>query len=284
MSSYRGRTVVVTGAFSGIGRNLAQLLVDLGAEVHALDVRPVDLPLASQHIVDIADPHQVADAVAALPASVDGLFNCAGVPPTERPMRCMAVNFIGLRHLVESLVPRLQRGSAIANVASIGGRGWPGQLDQCLSVTSLAFDDAVAWCEAHPEVVANGYRFSKSCVIVYTMHRALELIDLGIRMNCLSPGNTLTAMTARAREHYGPAWDDGPNPLGRPADPIEQAKALLFLNSTDASYLVGHNLVVDGGVTAGEATGRFVRRMLTSEASGRGRPPEDALLVEGEHQ
>lgn len=258
--TYRGRTVVVTGAFSGIGRSLAGLLLDLGADVHVLDARPVDLPVASQQVVDLGDPGPVTEAIAALPASIDGLFNCAGVPPTEPPMRCMQVNFIGLRHLVESLAPRLRRGSAIANVASIGGRDWAEQLDECLAVSALSPDDAVAWCQARPGVVGNGYRFSKACVIVYTMHRSLELIDLGIRMNCLSPGNTLTAMTAKAREHYGPAWDDAPNPLGRPADPLEQAKALLFLNSTDASYLVGHNLVADGGVSAGEATGRFVRR------------------------
>src|SRR5262245_23215029 len=125
MIDYTGKQVVVTGAASGIGAATARALLQAGAEVHALDVREVQLEGAHPGLVDLRDPASVDAAVAALPATVDALFNCAGLPQTFGPGPAMEVNFLGLRHLTEAVIPRMPASGAIACVASVGGLGWP---------------------------------------------------------------------------------------------------------------------------------------------------------------
>src|SRR5215203_4420200 len=97
------RPVVVTGAASGIGRVVAEVLVGLGAEVHAVDLQPVDLEgVAVSYSTDLADPGSIDATVAAL-GDVACLFNCAGVPGTVDRRVVFGVNFCGLRHLTEQL-------------------------------------------------------------------------------------------------------------------------------------------------------------------------------------
>ena len=257
MSDYTDRRVVVTGAFSGIGGATAAMLVEQGAEVYALDIRPVDLKAAGVFQVDLRDPASIDRVVEALPDKVDALFNCAGLPQTFGPVDVMCVNFLGLRHLTEALIPRMGRGSAIANVASVGGLGWPELLDRIRELLATPdFAAGKAWVEANPDIVDTGYRFSKACVIAYTMNRSTELIANGIRINAVSPGDTSTPMTSHFREFYGAEfWESRVLPAGRPAQPAEQAAALLFLNSPAASYVSGANLIVDAGATAARIMG-----------------------------
>jgi len=257
VEGYRGKTVVVTGASSGMGAATAQLLVEAGAEVQALDVKDVEVAVAKTLAVDLRDPVSIAAAVEQLPDRIDALFNCAGLPQTFGARDVMAVNFLGLRALTEALVPRLPHGSAIASIASTGGADWPHLLEPIREL--LAIDEhaaALEWIEAHPEIVDSGYRFSKACVVVYSMSRTADLLSRGIRINVLSPGDTSTPMTARFREFYGAEfWDSRVLPIGRPAQPVEQAHAMLFLNDPSSSYVAGINLVVDGGATAARLMG-----------------------------
>ena len=93
------------------------------------------------------------------------------------------------------------------------------------------------------------YVASKAGVHVLTQTAAIEVAGHGIRVNCVSPGVTATSMSLRA----GETDDDrdrrvaGSIPLGRVADPAEVAKAVLWLASDHASYVTGHDLMVDGG-------------------------------------
>ena len=77
---YAGQKVVVTGAASGMGEAVARLLVDLGAEVHALDVKPVKVGVAQAIGTNLAEKGSIDVAVAALPQRVDALLSCAGLP------------------------------------------------------------------------------------------------------------------------------------------------------------------------------------------------------------
>src|ERR1700683_2162653 len=93
---YTDRRVIVTGCSSGIGRATAELVNDLGAEVIGLDVKP--LPGAEYASIDAA--------IEKVDGPVDGLFNCAGLSGRFPALDVVKVNFLGLRHLTEALVPR----------------------------------------------------------------------------------------------------------------------------------------------------------------------------------
>src|SRR6267154_1604495 len=101
---YEGKRVIVTGAASGMGAATAEILVELGAEVHAIDIKQPEVTgLASFSQVDLRDPNQIEDAAAKIGK---------------------IVNFCGLRAVTEAVVPSMVEGSAIACIASSAGIGW----------------------------------------------------------------------------------------------------------------------------------------------------------------
>ncbi|MCS5664541.1 MAG: SDR family NAD(P)-dependent oxidoreductase, partial [Acidimicrobiales bacterium] len=123
---YNGRTVVVTGAATGMGAETVALLDTLGAEIHAVDIVDVAGPVASAHRVDIGDPASIDVALADLPDRIHALVNCAGIPGGTRfdARTVMRVNFLGLRHLSEAIFDRIAPGGSITSVASLAGGGW----------------------------------------------------------------------------------------------------------------------------------------------------------------
>jgi NAD(P)-dependent dehydrogenase (short-subunit alcohol dehydrogenase family) len=119
---YEGKRVIVTGAASGMGAATAQILIDLGAEVHAIDIKKPEVTgLASFSECDLRDPAQIDDTVAKI---VNALFNCAGLPNTFPDLDVMLVNFCGLRQVTEAVIPLMIEGSSIASIASTAGIGW----------------------------------------------------------------------------------------------------------------------------------------------------------------
>lgn len=256
---YDGRTVVVTGAATGMGHETARLLVEAGADVVGLDIAEIHEPGITALQVDLGDPASIEAVVAKLPGRVDVLMNCAGIPGGTRftPAQVMRVNFFGLRALTEAVLPRVPAGGAVVNIASIAGGQWfthVPQLAELLATTG--FDDG--WVEANAEVVGDGYSFSKEAVQYYTMVRSTSAIKDGVRVNSICPGVTDTKIMPDFRAAMGD-WaidmtaDVG---IGRLATPDEMAPAMVFLGSAGASYVNGVNLVIDGGFSAAAATGQ----------------------------
>jgi NAD(P)-dependent dehydrogenase (short-subunit alcohol dehydrogenase family) len=257
---YRGKRVIVTGCFSGMGEATARLLLDLGAEVHGLDYKQSTLPLASFTNVDLRDPASIEAGVAAIGGKVDALFNCAGLPQSFPAMDVMKVNFIGLRHLTEQVLPLMGPGGSVASIASTGGMGWSRRIPTNLEfVTTQGFEAAVDWCETHLEdTIREGYSFSKENVIVWTQYIGAHLIKRGIRINCTLPSPTQTPMMAAFHATSGKdVVDAAAEPMGRYSTPEEQAGGLVLLNSALASIVNGVVLPVDGGFMGGVATGQI---------------------------
>jgi len=250
---YQGRTVVITGAVSGMGEAAARNLCDLGAEVHALDVKPVELPVVQYLEADLSKQESIDAALDRLPGEIDCLFNCAGLPgPPFSNLETMLVNFVGLKHLTEALLPRLGRGGSVSSITSVAGMGWKANLEAVRDLVSQPdFAAGKAWCEANPEQ-ANGYVMSKQCIIYYTKTKAGELARSGRRINCLSPAPTdtpmLPAFHAAASKEF--LEENFLAPIGRNAEPAEMGDPLIFLGSDMARFVSGVNLFVDYGFVA----------------------------------
>jgi NAD(P)-dependent dehydrogenase (short-subunit alcohol dehydrogenase family) len=249
---YDGKRAVVTGAASGMGAATVEMLAAAGAEVHALDIAPVSGPAFATYETDCGDPRSIDATLDRIGAPVHCLFNVAGVPQTHTPDRVFGVNFLGLRHITErALDGMMSDGGAVAHVASKAGSGWRNHLPSILEV--LATPDlasGTAWAAAKLDDLGDPYFFSKECVVVYTMKRAYELLDRGIRMNCLSPGPIDSPMMPKFREALGSALLDWTaDQVGRMGRPDEMAGPLVFLNSDEASYVNGLDLIADGGFT-----------------------------------
>lgn len=256
---YANRRVVVTGCASGIGQAVAEALLEQGAIVHGLDVKPASRALSDFTITDLRDKASIARAAASVGGTVDVLFNCAGIPPGPSPRDVMLVNYVGTRHLTDLLLPSMPDGSAIVNVASTGGAGWQTRLDALKALVGAdGMDAAIALAEPLiADAPGVAYALSKEAIIVWTLLECATLIERGIRMNCTIPGAVQTPMLDTIQAMSSAAVIDVvAQPIGRRSSPAEQALPLLFLGSRAASYVNGAMLEVDGGFTATRAVKR----------------------------
>jgi NAD(P)-dependent dehydrogenase (short-subunit alcohol dehydrogenase family) len=259
--SYEGKRVVVTGASSGMGEATAHLVHDLGAQVVAIDIQPPKYDFAEYIEVDLRDRAAIEQAVADIAVSrVHNLFYCAGLPGNKfSAVDVVTVNFLSQRHMINQLLPYLKRGDAIVSVSSGAGMGYSffgKQLQPFLEITD--FEAAQAWVKQNEkEAWFEAYSFSKMCSIVFTLRAGGTITtDTGVRVNCIAPGPTDTAMMPAFVEQTGAAFFERyPKPIGRNSTAEEQAWPLAFLNSDAASYISGENLYTDGGACSGVLNG-----------------------------
>lgn len=259
--SYEGKRCLFAGCFSGMGEATARIVQELGATIVAADiVQPTTFAYERFFEIDLRDARAIEELVAETARSgpIDRVFYCAGLPGTRPTVDVMAVNFVGLRHTIETAIPHMPRDGAAACIASSAGMGYPDALEQVMPLIEIE-DHAAAmqWVTEHQKEL-EPYTFSKMCTIVYTLRRgALLAMEHGIRLNCTSPGPTDTPMVPAFIEQAGQAlWEIYPKPIGnRYATPEEQGWALAFLNSDAASYIAGENLITDGGAGSAMALG-----------------------------
>lgn len=247
MIDFSGKTALVTGAGSGIGRAIASGLALRGAEVAVLDLDEraaaetadaigqaggTALPI----VVDIAQEQSVCEAVAATVGAFGRLHlavNNAAVPSTGEDLtamtaqaweRVIAINLTGTFFSMKHEIPHLRHagGGAIVNIASNGG----------------------LYAIAH----APAYVASKHGVVGLTKVAALDYAGDGIRVNAVAPAITRTAMLEQvAADTDMIAQQEAITPLGRLATPEEIANAAIWLCSPESSYITGTTLSVDGG-------------------------------------
>ncbi|UUO01778.1 SDR family oxidoreductase [Mycolicibacterium novocastrense] len=257
---YRGKSVVVTGAASGMGQATAQILVDLGATVTALDIQPTTVPVARALQIDLRDVKSIEEVGASIDGPVDGLFSCAGLPgPPFSEWDTILVNFVGARHLAEQLVPKMPEGSAISVISSSAAIGWQ---DHIKVITGLletkGFEAAVEWLTANEKLWSwSGYAYSKYIIDAWVGWWYPELGRRGIRINCINPGPTETAMMPAFQNLMGKETvDEAVGPVGRYSTAEEQAWPLVCLGSPRFSYVGGEVLWTDGGWNGAMSMGR----------------------------
>jgi len=248
---------VVTGSAGGIGKAIAEALVRGGARVVVSDILTEQGEATAAELgapcfyvpCDVSDKAQVqalVDAAVNRFGRLDVMVNNAGINsvrkedrvtidryPDETWMRTIDVDLNGTFHCCKAAARQMvkQKSGCIINIASAAG------------VVALRLQI--------------GFVAAKAAVIKMTEAMACELGPLGIRVNTVSPGSTLTDATHKL--FYGEDGTFKENaeqllgfiPQGRPGEATEMADAVVYLSSDAAAYINGHNLVLDGGWTAG---------------------------------
>ncbi|MFH8470825.1 SDR family NAD(P)-dependent oxidoreductase [Streptomyces sp. NPDC017991] len=238
----QGRTVLITGTGSGIGRAAALLFASEGAKIAGCDidaeraaetarlVKDAGGDMLSTAPVDLADGEQVTawvDAAASHFGGIDVLYNNAGFSPagtfeTKTPEQWYESirNEVDVVYFPTRAVWRhmKERGGSIISTGSVTAHQTNG--------THLS---------------AHG--IGKGAVASFAPHLAVEGGPFGIRVNTISPGLTRTNQTDRFITHK----DADRTPLGRVGTPEDIARVALFLASEDAGFVTGANIVVDGG-------------------------------------
>ena len=255
--SFEGKRVIVTGAASGMGHATAMKLVEAGAEVISLDRNEPQANVARHITIDLSRPESIDDVVSELGTGWDALLNIAGVPGGKLdPEFVFAVNFLGLRHLTESLIPELNPGAAVVNVSSNGHAMWRTRQELHAKLMSTAsFEEGLDWFRnTKPE--GKAYNFSKEATSYYTLFRAIDFAQSRHRINAVCPGMTNTPLIGQFKEAMGEERVDRIKRLvGGFAEPQDIAAVIVFLASDDARFVNGQLLEVDGGLKSGMEAG-----------------------------
>ena len=248
----KGKRIVVTGSASGIGWETARLLTAQGAEVLGVDVTKNFDHVEEFYRADLTDKRTVEALAEALPADIDGLVNNAGLPPTHPADRLLAVNLVALKYLTQLMIPKLNDGASIVNVASLAGFGWPEAVDAIKASEDLDFhnipDFITRW-----NVSSEGgrsYFFSKEALIAWTMQNRWTWRDRGIRMNSVSPGPVDTPIIGDFLKTLGARAEEDARIMDRPGRPDDIAPVIAFLLSDLSSWIRGTNIPADGGMSS----------------------------------
>jgi NAD(P)-dependent dehydrogenase (short-subunit alcohol dehydrogenase family) len=252
-----GRNLVVTGAASGIGQAVARLAGERGATVTSLDINQPTAEVKRHITCDLSDPASIDEALGKLDDPIHALCNVAGLPGTRADDLVFAVNFLGLRHITEGLMPRMPAGGSIVNVASTAGFGWPQRLSTILDlIETPGYEEGREWFARNQPSDVPAYFFSKEAVTVYTMHSALRAAAGRLRINAVSPGPVETPILEDFEKSMGKETLAGVRSLlGRHARSEDIAPIVLFLASEAAGWVNGDNLVADGGLIGAVASG-----------------------------
>ncbi len=244
----QGKTLIVTGAASGIGAATALLAVAQGAEVISIDIRVPARPIGRFIQADLSDLSSIDRLVAALPTGAHGLANIAGLPPTRPAEAVVKVNLVGLKYLTTQLVPKLANGASIVNLASLAGLGWADGMPAIHASADLDFDGVSAFCRTHGIEGPRSYFFSKEALIVWTLQNRWTWRDRGIRMNAVSPGPVDTPILKDFIETLGARAEEDMRTMDRPGAPADIAPVVAFLLSDDSAWIRGTNIPTDGGM------------------------------------
>ncbi|MCV7153488.1 coniferyl-alcohol dehydrogenase [Mycolicibacterium pyrenivorans] len=251
------RKVVVVGAASGIGAAAALRFHADGDYVLGVDQHSGPVSVGDFEKVDLRNRQEVDAFLARIGPGWDVLAHVAGVPGTHPATDVLAVNYLGFRWMAEGMLPLMRRGGSIVGVGSIAGLAWQ---QRAADIAGLLGADTVAevaaW-QAGQDPNYPVYSTSKEALLVFAKKlAAIAWNDHGVRVNTVSPGPVETPILRDFEQSMGKdVLDAARASVGRHATVADIAPVITFLSSSDASWVVGQDIQVDGG---------FANAMLTS--------------------
>jgi len=266
VSRFAGKVAVITGAASGIGEATARRLGTEGASVALADRHRERLEAVADRLraegvnvlavaTDVAVGSEVEALIAATVSSLgrlDVLVNNAGISSFGHVTEITLEHW---RHVMAVDVDSVFYGARAALPHLVASKGC---IVNTCSISGLFADYGLA-----------AYNTAKGAVANLTRSLAIDHAGDGVRVNAVCPGGVATPMLAEVLTNFGEEYEQLV-PMGRPARPQEIAAAIAFLASDDASYITGHLLVVDGGVTAATGQPNFNRLLRARRAASAG--------------
>jgi NAD(P)-dependent dehydrogenase (short-subunit alcohol dehydrogenase family) len=259
---FAGRTALVTGGASGIGRAVVGQLVRAGARVLSLDVQEQDDGPSAFLVpvrLDLADPAAIDAWFAGLREErIDFVCQAAGVSPrAETVERVIAIDFLAVRHICRHVLPRMREPGALVNVASVAGIY--AAHDPLVAAIMEAPGDAAALEVARAKLPDPGlaYCVAKRAVIHLSQRLAAENAARCVRVNAISPHAAATPMHYAIKRDQPQLYRDANMAStwgGRWSTADEQADVVLYLLGPRSTFVSGQNLMVDGGWYAAAQT------------------------------
>ncbi len=263
---FEGKNVVITGSASGMSKEATELLLELGANVYAVDLADIDLPVKAAYKANLGKKDEIEGWISTLPQKVDALFLCHGIadkPGKERMVQ--EINFFSNKYIIELLMDRFTEKASISLISSMAGYGWEGRYDKYKKLLDTSgWDEMEKWFDENEKWVAEvqGYTCSKQSITAYvaTMCMNQEFIKRKIRVNAICPGMTNTGLTDDFNKGAGAgdakAGAQVINDIflkswgGYNAEAREMGYPLVVAGSQICSYMSGQNIYVDYGVTS----------------------------------
>lgn len=270
---YEGKNVVITGSASGMSKAATELLIELGANVYAIDINPVCLPVTKSWQADLSKKEEIDRVISELPNQIDALFLCHGIaffPGKE--LLVQKVNFYSQKYMTEKLLGRMSDHGSVTYISSVGGFGWQQVYEKCVELINLpTWEEAMKWYEKHPELIASAYVFAKQCLESYVTYKCMskEFIDRKIRLNAINPGDTTTGLTEDFNRSTSPKGDlkEGEEMIsniflkswnGYAASPEDMGYPMVVIGSDICSYMSGQLIYIDYGLTSSWTSGALL--------------------------
>lgn len=228
-----GKNILVTGASGFLGEYICSALLDEGANVIKTDIIN-DSDIVKMNISDHNSVSSVFDNVMKKYVDIHGLVNNAAYSPKGANIsshdfsKAMDVNVKGAHNCITELHKRSKSNASVVNLASIYG---------------LISPDFKIYDGNEDLFSSSVYGASKAAIMQLTRYYSVQYAP--IRVNCVSPGGIFQEHNDKFTSSYSSRV-----PLKRMADPEEIVNGILFLLSPLSSYMTGHNLVIDGGISA----------------------------------
>jgi len=265
---YKGKTCILTGASSGIGKATATLLVEMGADVYILSRTKPDVEGIKRWIqTNLSDRSSIDDAFKQLPLNFDRFFGIAGVSGIVNTYEeTFNINFLANKYITETyLERRVADGGAIAFVSSTSGVRWarPDLVDEYKAiVTAEGWDatvQAIAGLDQSDNMGVMAYMLAKRALNFYAATKTAQFANHNIRINVVMPCSTATPFISEFLSVMGPDDKNFRDSIGNRkgyATPEVMAKAVVYLNSDFAEYVSGIGLIVDYGMEAATLCGQ----------------------------
>lgn len=271
---YEGKTVVITGSASGMSKSATELLLELGAEVYAIDINPIDLPVKKSFQADLSNKEEIDKVLSELPDKIDALFLCHGIAYFPgRELLVQKVNFYSQKYMTEALLNRISEKGSVTYISSVGGFGWETVYNHAVELINLPdWDSAMKWYDEHPDLIQSAYVFAKQCLESYVTYKCMspEFIDKKIRINAINPGDTTTGLTEDFNKSTSPNGDalEGEEMIsniflkswnGYAASPEDMGYPMVVIGSNICSYMSGQLIYIDYGLTSSWKSGALLQ-------------------------